>query len=37
VHLLLQGADGGVHRGQLALDAIAPEAEQAQLAFLIPP
>lgn len=37
VHLLLQGGDGGVESGKLAFDAIPPEAQQAQLAFLIPP
>jgi len=37
LHLLFQGGDGGIHGGQLALDAIPPEAQQSQLAFLIPP
>jgi len=32
----LQGADGGVDRSQLALDAVAPEDQHLQFALLMP-
>jgi hypothetical protein len=35
LHLLLQGADRCGDRGELPLNPIAPEAEHAQLPFLI--
>ena len=35
MHLLLEGFDGGIDGGQLALQSIPPEAEHGHLALLV--